>query len=61
MQDFFQLLQPGLRLLRPVKKDDIEKSRPQRAGMVPYTDDRYGGIHAHALHPRYFSYSSKTY
>lgn len=45
-------MKPGLRLLRPVKKDDIEKRRPQHAGMVPYTDDRYGGYHAKAAQRR---------
>lgn len=34
MQDFFQLLQPGLQLLRPPKKD---YKGPLLANMVPYT------------------------
>ncbi len=34
MQDFFQLLQPGLQLLRPPKKD---YRGPLLANMVPYT------------------------
>ena len=34
MQDFFQLLQPGLQLLRPPKK---EYKGPMLANMVPYT------------------------
>ena len=34
MQDYFQLLQPGLQLLRPPKKD---YEGPLQGGMVPYT------------------------
>ena len=34
MQDYFQLLQPGLQLLRPPKKD---YKGPLQGGMVPYT------------------------
>ena len=34
MQDYFQLLQPGLQLLRPPKKD---YRGPLQGGMVPYT------------------------
>ena len=39
-QDFFQLLRPGLQLLRPIKKDDVTVGREQRAGMVAYTEAR---------------------
>ncbi len=39
-QDFFQLLRPGLQLLRPIKKDDVTVGREQRAGMVAYTEQR---------------------
>jgi hypothetical protein len=39
-QDFFQLLRPGLQLLRPIKKEDLAERRPQRAGMVAYTEER---------------------
>ena len=33
-QDYFQLLQPGVQLLRPPKKD---YEGPLQGGMVPYT------------------------
>ena len=39
-QDFFQLLRPGLQLLRPIKKEDVVHGREQRAGMVAYTEER---------------------
>ena len=35
MQDFFQLLQPNLQLLRPAKKG--EGSKTLTGGLVPYT------------------------
>ncbi len=38
MQDFFQLLQPGLQLLRPPKK---EYEGPLLGGMVPFTTQTF--------------------
>ena len=38
LQDFFQLLQPGLQLLRPPKKD---YAGPLLGGMVPYNSQSF--------------------
>lgn len=38
LQDFFQLLQPGLQLLRPPKKD---YQGPLLGGMVPYNSQAF--------------------
>ena len=39
MQDFFQLLQPNLQLLRPAKKG--EGSKTLTGGLVPYTQQAF--------------------
>jgi len=52
VQDFFQLLQPGLQLLRPPKK---HYKGPLLANMVPYTaqsfTDEWGMQPSQVLHP----------
>ena len=42
VQDFFQLLQPGLQMLRPPAKDKSEKTV---AGLVPFTEADFSALH----------------
>ncbi|KAK9867259.1 hypothetical protein WJX84_011798 [Apatococcus fuscideae] len=41
-KDFFQLLQPGLQMLRPPAKDKSEKTV---AGLVPFTEADFSALH----------------